>query len=166
MSIFDEINARADRIKAEKRAHYTPLPRIVWRDTPDRMTLVTLGDTGTRSTYVITDHSSDWHRSTHTIIARPTERMALAAAAGLWHYLDDEPPTPRVVMRRKEKWCDGCQQRKPHSSFARDRRTSDGLSYYCRVCRERIAEARWTRSKMLKFYRVLNSLTLPKPMLR
>lgn len=168
MSIFDEINARAEAIKAEKRARYILLPHKVWRDNmPDMATLAAMGDSGTRSTFAVSSTDSDGTRATHVIIARPTETLALLHAAGLWQYEDETPPAvPMIVRPVRGKWCDCCETRKPISAFARDKRTSDGYSYFCRACREKVAEARWTRGKALKVVRVLNRLTPAKPVLR
>lgn len=168
MSIFTEINARAEATKAAKRQSYRPLPRGVWRDnTLDVATVTTIGNPGTRSTFAVNSTGSDGMRATHVIIARPTEVLALLHAAGLWQYEDEAPPAVPMVMRaRREKWCDCCERRLPISSFARDRRTSDGLSYFCRACREKNAEARWTRGRVMKIARVLNRLTPAKAVIR
>lgn len=165
MSIFDDINQRADAIKAAKRAAYKAsksLPRSTWMDRPNMVTIPTFGDSGTRSTYTIIDTNGDGTRSTHSVIARPTEALALLHAAGLWFYDDEIMVMTLPMVYRKDKWCDGCQQRKPQSAFGRDKRTSDGLAFYCRACREKIADSRWTRGKAFKFNRVLNSLTPQK----
>ncbi len=168
MSIFTEINARAEAIKAAKRQSYRPLPRVVWRDnTPDMATVATIGSTGMRSTFSVNSTGSDGTRATHVIIARPTEVLALRHAAGLWQYEDKSPPAVPMVMRaRREKWCDCCERRLPLRSFDRDRRTSDGYSYFCRACREKNAGARWTRGGRVKIVRVPNRLTPAKAVVR
>lgn len=168
MSIFTEINARAEAIKAAKRRSYTALPRSVWRDnTLDVATVTTIGNPGTRSTFAVNSTGSAGMRATHVIIARPTEVLALLHAAGLWRYDDETPPAVPMVMRaRREKWCDCCERRLPLRSFDRDRRTSDGYSYFCRACREKNAGARWTRGSRAKIARVPNRLTPGKAMVR
>lgn len=166
MTIFDDINRRADLSKAKKRATYEPLPAAVYRDDkPDTMTIYSTPaqdywNSATRST-----HNGQMF-NTHVIIARPTEVLALRAAAGLWHY-DDEPPlveTPSI--NRRDKYCACCEQRKPFSSFGIDKRTSDGYTLLCRACRERLRTAYWTRGKHLSIKVAQIRLTEKKAMVR
>lgn len=148
MSIFTEINARAEAIKAAKRQNYHPLPRAVWRDNePERITVTTapsghLGS-GTRST------RGKELFDTHVVIARPTEVLALLAAAGLWRYEEEPPLIELAETRHRDKYCSCCETRKPYSSFGSDKRTSDGMTLMCRACREKLRTAYWTRGKHL-----------------
>lgn len=165
MTLFDDINRRAELSKAKKRATYEPLPAAVYRDDPiQTMTVYTTPATtyggATRSTH------NGQLLNTHVIIARPTEVLALRAAAGLWHY-DDEPPlvdTP--ALRRRDKYCACCETHKPFASFGTDKRTSDGYTLLCRACREKLRTAYWTRGKHLSIKVAQIRLTEKKAVVR
>jgi hypothetical protein len=140
-SIFEQINKRAEARKAQRRATYIALPPEVWYDdTPNTITLTTIGDTGTRSTI------SSIACSTHTTIHRPTEVLALLAAAGLYDYEDNLPLMMLPTQIRREKYCLHCEQYKPLSGFSPDKRMSDGRHSYCKGCRAELQRQRWRRS--------------------
>lgn len=127
---YERINVTAEWRKQQKRLTHHALPADVWRDdTPDTITIPTIG-----------------HRDEHTIIARPTEALALLAAAGLWHYTEEPPLIDIPVYQRYEKYCFKCEEHKPLKHFARDRRFSDGRHAYCNACRQSVRHQHWKRS--------------------
>jgi hypothetical protein len=140
-SIFEQINKRAEAHKAQRSATYIALPPEVWcDDSPDTITLTTIGDSGTRSSV-----HNDFY-ATHTIIQRPTETLALLAAAGLWDYDEEQPLIALPTVYRREKYCLWCEQHKPLGAFSPDRRMSDGRHSYCKACRAELQRQRWRRS--------------------
>jgi hypothetical protein len=140
-SIFEQINKRAEARKAQRCAAYVALSPEVWYDdTPDTITLTTIGDTGTRSTTSVIAYS------THTTIQRPTEALALLAAAGFYAYEDELPLMMLPKRIQRKKYCIHCETRKPLSAFSPDKRKGDGRHSYCKQCRAELQRQRWRRS--------------------
>lgn len=166
MTVYDDINRRAELSKARKRATYEPLPAAVYRDNEAQtMTVVIAPSLNGMGSSTRSTHGKELF-DTHVIIARPTEVLALLAAAGLWHY-DDEPPlvdTP--ALRRRDKYCACCESHKPFASFGTDKRTSDGYTLLCRACREKLRTAYWTRGKHMSIKVARIRLTEKKSMVR
>lgn len=133
---FQRINAIADARKAYKRALHIKLPRSVWG--------------GDDEPYVGSGGSSTKEGETYfhpAGLPRPTEVLAVLAAAGFLHHPDPLPliTLPSPQWRKREKYCLWCEEHKPTSQFSRDKRFSDGRHSYCDACRAELQRQRWQR---------------------
>lgn len=140
MSIFDEIIAVAEQKKARHKADYVELPSETWIDFEVEYIAIYLPDTTSVDSLMELER---WY--VRHILARPTEVLALLAAAGMWDYelpLNEVSAAPIV---RLEKYCDWCEAYKPLKEFARDKRFAGGRHHYCDSCRENLRHAKWTR---------------------
>jgi hypothetical protein len=140
MTTFQRVIKLAEQRKAKTWEQHFDVPRDVWRDSSrGEWVLVTYSDTGTKSTF-----EGELH-STRITIGRPTEVLAILAAAGLWDYGAVPPRIELPPALRFTKFCLRCESHKPVRAFSHDKRFSDGRHAYCDVCREELRRIPWYR---------------------
>ena len=140
-SLFEQINAAAERKKTERWAEYTPLSKRQLRDAfEDEYTTLA----------IITDRSAEaparsttqgvW-ASQFVVLKRPTEVRAIKRATGGCKY-DDIPVQRRAPS--EERWCIWCKQRHPLSAFIRHKRYLNNLSHACKTSIQAVKGRNWS----------------------
>ncbi len=115
MSIFQQVNERAEAIKAAKRARYVPLPLRALKDSPSR-SRVTIKMSG-RTMYML--------RGTE-MQANDLARRGEFRGMQIFEFRR---------FGKEHKRCAGCGLFKLKVQFSPDERNADGLHSACKKCR-------------------------------